>query len=139
MLLELKEFGSALAHQIVRNSKALGKAMGDLGFKVYGRDRGFSETHMILCDFSEFGDAGKVRDLLERANILATERIGTGESTRIGMKEGDMSTIAQFFKRVLRDKETPERVAKDVTDFASGFNKLQFSFDSGADPYAPLF
>jgi len=139
MLLELKEFGQALADQIVRNSKALGKAMDDLGFKVFGSDRGFSETHMIVCDFSKFGDSGKVKDLLERANILTAERVGTGEITRIGMKEKHMSEIAQFFKRVLIEKEAPERVAKDVTIFVSGFDKLEFSFDAGAEPYAPLF
>jgi glycine hydroxymethyltransferase len=139
MLLELKEFGQALADQIVRNSKALGKAMDDLGFKVFGRGAGFSETHMIICDFSEFGNSGKVKELLERANILASERVGTGEISRIGMKERHMSEIAQFFRRALIDKETPERVAKDVTNFVSGFDKLEFSVDAGARPYAPLF
>lgn len=143
MLLELKLFGKAFADQLVRNSKALGKAMYDLGFKVAAAHRGFSETHMILCDFSEFGDFETVTSLLERVGILATggggSRIGTGEVTRIGMKEKHMGEIAQFFKRVLIDKEELEKVARDVTNFISNFNKLEFSFDREADPYAPLF
>lgn len=143
MLLELKQFGKAFADQIVRNSKALGKAMYDLGFKVAAADRGFSEAHMILCDFSEFGDFETVTGLLEGSGILATggrsSRIGTGEVTRIGMKEKHMSEVAQFFKRVLIDKEEPKNVASDVANFVSGFNKLEFSFDRGAVPYAPLF
>jgi glycine hydroxymethyltransferase len=142
MLLELKQFGKAFADQLVRNSKALGKAMYDLGFKVFAADRGFSETHMILCDFSKFGDSKTVTSLLERSHILATggvSRIGTGEITRIGMKEKHMSEIAEFFKRVLIDKEPPENVARDVANFTSGFNKLEFSIDQGVDPYAPIF
>jgi glycine hydroxymethyltransferase len=143
MLLELKKFGKDFADQVVRNSKALGKAMHDLGFKVAAAEKGFSETHMILCDFSEFGDPETVTNRLEAAGILATggggSRVGTGEVTRIGMKERHMNEIAQFFRRVLIDKENPETVKKDVAKFVSNFNRLEFSFDEGADPYAPLF
>jgi glycine hydroxymethyltransferase len=143
MLLELKQFGKAFADQLVQNSKALGKAMYDLGFNVAAAHMGFSETHMIMCDFSEFGDFETVTNLLERARILATggcdSRIGTGEITRIGMKEKHMGEIARFFKRVLIDKEEPEKVARDVARFVSDFNKLEFSFNQGVDPYAPLF
>jgi glycine hydroxymethyltransferase len=55
------------------------------------------------------------------------------------MKEKHMSEVAQFFKRVLIDKEEPKKVARDVANFASGFTKLEFSCDWGAATYAPLF
>jgi glycine hydroxymethyltransferase len=55
------------------------------------------------------------------------------------MKEKHMGEIARFFKRVLIDKEEPEKVARDVARFVSDFNKLEFSFNQGVDPYAPLF
>lgn len=142
MLLELKAFGKDFAEQLVRNSKALGKAMYDLGFKVTAAERGFSETHMIICNFSEFGDSETVTNRLERAGILATggesSRIGTGEVTRIGMKEDHMTEIAQFFKRALIDRENPEKIKKDVARFVSNFNRIEFSFDN-RDPYEPLF
>lgn len=143
MLLELKKFGKDFADQVVRNSKTLGKAMHELGFKVAAANMGFTETHMILCDFSEFGDPEFVTNRLEKAGIIATggggSRVGTQEITRIGMKERHMNEIAQFFKRVLIDREDPAIVAKDVSRFTSSFNRLEFSYDEETDPYAPLF
>lgn len=64
---------------------------------------------MIMCDFSEFGDAGKVKELLEGANILATNRIGTGECTSIGTKEEHTSTIAVLKVRVNGEGDAGER------------------------------
>lgn len=79
---------------------------------------------MILIDNAEFQTS-----LLERAGIIVNSnmvpwdkshkqttaiRIGTPEVTRIGMKEKDMKTIANFIKRVLIDGENPENIAIEV-------------------------
>ena len=150
-LVEMKEFGEAYADQVLRNSAALGKAMFDLGFNVLYPEYGFSRSHMIMVDVLKFGGGTKNMNLLEKANIFCSRqstyldlerktrasalRVGTQEITRTGMKEKDMSEIAQFFKRVIMDKEDVEVVAKDVAKFVSNFNKLTFTFDDGANPY----
>ena len=55
-------------------------------------------------------------------------RLGTQELTRIGMKEPQMREIAEYFRRVLIDKEDPERVKTDVTSLKSQFQKIHYCF-----------
>lgn len=149
-LAEMKEFGEAYADQVTRNSAALGKAMYDLGFGVQYPEFGFSRTHMVFVDVSEFGGA-KNAEVLEKANILCSGqslptdmeknrgasglRIGVQEISRTGMKEKDMAGVADLIKRVVIDRDKPEDVARDVAGFVSGFNKLNFTFDDGINPY----
>jgi glycine hydroxymethyltransferase len=151
----MKEFGEAYADQVIRNSAALGNAMYELGFKVLYPEYGFSRTHMIIVDVTEFGGGAKISRVLEEANIICCShsipidevrgtktsglRIGTQEITRTGMKEKDMAEVAELIKRVVIDKEDPKFVAKDVAKFVSNFNKLTFSFDYGVNPYNLLF
>ena len=67
-------------------------------------------------------------------------RIGVPETTRLGMKEGEMNEIASFIKRVVIDKQDPQLVAKDVADFRKQFQKLHYAFDNtiGAYEYISL-
>jgi glycine hydroxymethyltransferase len=150
-LVEMEKYGEAFADQVIRNSQALAKAMYDLGFKVLYPELGFSKTHMVMVDVTEFGGGTKQANLLEEANIFVSDqsipidlergtsnsglRIGTQEVTRTGMKEGDMGQIAHFFKRVIIDGENPRAVSEDVAKFMSKFNRLSFSFDDGVTPY----
>ena len=62
-------------------------------------------------------------------------RIGTPEVTRVGMKEDDMEDIANFFKRVLIDHESPDKIAKDVIEYTKGFQNLHYSVDNGKKAY----
>lgn len=146
-LLEMKEFGPAYAEQIMRNSKALGKALYDLGFEVLSADYGFTETHQLQIDVEKFGGVEKALETLEHANILVCRgrgknlnsfdgiRIGTQEVTRVGMKESDMTGIAELFNRLLIDKEAAVTIAQDVGRFVASFDTLQYTFDRDASPY----
>lgn len=154
-LVEMKEYGEAYADQVIKNSQALAKAMYELGFKVLYPEFGFSKTHMVMVDVTEFGGGSKQATLLEEANIFVSGqsipidlergtsssglRIGTQETARTGMKEEDMEEIAHFFKRVIMDKENLKAVAEDVAKFTSQFNRLTFSFDDGASPYEVFY
>ena len=131
-LIEMKKYGSAYAKQIVKNSKALGKAMEEKGFKVIASGKGYSETHLILVDVGEFGSSIKIVKLLEEANIICCSdhyyfekykeiRIGTAEATRRGMEESEMRDIAEFFKRIIIDKEEPSAVARDVELYTKNY------------------
>jgi len=151
-LLEMREFGQAYCSQIVHNSQALGKALHEQGFDVLGRDRGFSQSHEVLLDVSKLGHSAEIANLLEKANILTDGlslpkdvetrgkftsglRLGTQEITRTGALDADMKDIAALFKRVLLDKEDPEKMAGDVATVAARFNEIKFTFDKGVAPY----
>jgi glycine hydroxymethyltransferase len=82
--------------------------------------------------------------MLERANIIVSlspmpgdtaetgrtgARVGVAEMTRMGMKEGEMEEIADFWKMVLIDKRDAEKVARKVADFRAGFQKVHYCFD----------
>ena len=62
-------------------------------------------------------------------------RIGVPETTRLGMKEGEMKEIANFIKRVVVNMQDPNIVAKDVADFRKQFQKVQYTFDNTLGAY----
>ncbi|MFC1803900.1 serine hydroxymethyltransferase [Thermoproteota archaeon] len=139
---ELLEFGEDYSKQIVNNSKALGQALSQAGFKVIGENNGYTESHTLLPITSDKSE--KAVKLLEKAHIIADMmdfskangiRIGTPEVTRVGMKEDDMEDIANFFKRVLIDHESPDKIAKDVIEYTKGFQNLHYSVDNGKKAY----
>ena len=134
-ILEMKAFGKAYAAQIVGNTKALSKALDSHGFKIRGKERGFSQTHIILLEMD--GGGRSVAGRLEEANILASDdfsgrsadvRLGTQEVTRRGMKEPEMEAIALLIKRVMVDGEDPAIVKKDVGELSRAFCGLEFCF-----------
>ena len=58
-------------------------------------------------------------------------RIGTIEITRLGLMEDDMSTIADFFKRVLIDGQDTDAVRKDAEAFRLPLQDFYYNFDNG--------
>ncbi|WP_313345800.1 aminotransferase class I/II-fold pyridoxal phosphate-dependent enzyme [Sedimentibacter sp.] len=135
-ILEMKEFGKEYGKQIVKNSKALAVALDNYGFNVIGKNKGFTESHLLLVNLGDKIDTAPAK-YLEKANILVSDdfsgtspviRVGTPEVTRKGLKEKDMEQIALFIKRLLIDKETIENVTKDVEEFSKSFTNLEYSF-----------
>jgi len=153
-LAEMMEFGRTYSRQIIRNAKALGQALHERGFKVLGEHKGFTQSHVLLVDVTEIGDGGNIENELEKANIIINRnllpwdiregrhymnpggiRLGTSEITRLGMEEQEMEVIAEFIKRVIEDKEPPEKVREDVTNFRKDFQKVHFCFEKLSDAY----
>ncbi len=135
-ILEMKEHGEDYAQQVVRNAKALASALAALGFYVQGKDRGYTESHLLLMELGNYVNTAPGK-LLEQAGILCSDdfsgnspevRIGTPEVTRKGMKEEQMPLIAQFFKRSLMDKEDPATLAKEVESFSRQYIAIEYSF-----------
>lgn len=135
-MLEMKRFGQSYGAQIIKNSKALGKSMKEHGFKVIGARKGYSDTHLILVDVSQYGSGKQISKLLEEANILCSDdfgqldkelRIGTAEITRRGMKENHMQVIARFFKRVVIDHEEPSIVADEVSKYTKKYLGCEYA------------
>ncbi len=135
-ILEMKEFGKEYGAQVVKNSKALAKALDGIGFKVLGKGRGFTDSHLLLVDLGEHVTGAPAKEL-EKANILCSDdfsgsnpevRIGTPEVTRKGMKEKEMQEIATFFKRALIDQEDPEKLKRDVEAFSRQFIGCEYAY-----------
>lgn len=152
---EMIEFGKFYMAQIVRNSKALGKALDERGIPVLGAHKGYSQSHQIIARVKQFGGGLEVAHRLAQANIITNKnlvpedkpedwdrpsglRIGTIEVTRLGMNEQDMETIAGFIARVLVHKEDPEQVGKDVIDFRLPKQTLYYNFDNDYPAWARM-
>ena len=150
---EMLEYGNVYMAQIVKNSQALGKALDERGIPVLGAKRGYSRTHQVIANVKQFGGGLDVAHRLARANLITNKnlvpgdepqdwdrpsglRMGTIEVTRLGMREADMATIADFISRMLVKNELPEAVAKDVVDFRLPQQTLYYNFDNGLPPWA---
>ncbi len=149
-LAEHIDFGYEYAEQIVRNSKALGQALFERGFHVLGEALGFTESHTLALDVSEDGGGARVAEDLEAANIITNKnllpedtspvhpsgiRLGTQELTRIGMKEGEMTDVAGLLARVVKDKEPPEEVKRDVMALKRDYNTIHYCYQEGTEAY----
>lgn len=130
-LAEMKEFGEAYATQVIRNAQTLAKALHDYGFPVVCKHLGFTKSHQIILDYGGYEHGRVFAEKLQRANIIVdcAVRIGTCEVTRRGMKEKEMSEIAELIGRTASGKERPEDVKKDVVKFCSEFQELQYCFE----------
>jgi len=151
---EMLEFGEEYARQIVKNAKALAQALYEKGFKVLAEHKGFTQSHVILVDITEYGDGGGIEELLEKANIIINRnllpwdikegrhfmhpggiRMGVSEVTRLGMKELEMAEIADFIKRVVIGKESPEKVRIDAAKFRKDHQKVHYCFENSTEAY----
>ncbi|UCH89543.1 MAG: DegT/DnrJ/EryC1/StrS family aminotransferase [Thermoplasmata archaeon] len=121
-LLEMKEFGSDYAKQVIANSKKLANSLANSGLPVKFGHRGYTETHQILLDIDKVENDFKLTpmelmNLLESENIIIDTmgRMGTNEMTRRGCKEEEMEQIASFMERVVVKSE--KEVKNDIIEF----------------------
>ena len=141
-LAENVDFGSAYADQVIRNSKALGRALNRLGVDVLAPERDFSESHMVLVRTKD-GDGSKAMRALERANIIVSTchmpeddltgpdtglRVGTGELTRKGMTEREMELVANIMAEALKHPETSGELRPLVVDLTSQFKEQKYCY-----------
>ncbi len=151
---EMLQFGEAYAEQVIRNSKALGQALYERGFKVLAEHKGFTESHILLIDITKFGLGGDIEKKLEKAGIIINRnllpwdvkegrhymnpggiRLGTSELTRLGMKEGEMVEVAELMERIVVNGEDPAKVGADAAELRSGYEKVQYCFENSTKAY----
>ena len=156
---EALEFGKDYAAQTIKNAKALAEELNNLGFKVLGEKKGFTQSHQAVVNVLDYGDGGKIEADLEKANIIVNRqlipgdlkakrhymnpggiRLGSSEVTRLGMKESDMQQIASLIKNVVIDNKDAKEVASHVLELRKNFQKTQYCFDNklGAYEYVKL-
>ncbi|MFX1327134.1 MAG: serine hydroxymethyltransferase [Promethearchaeota archaeon] len=160
-LAEMLEFGKEYHSNVIKNAKALGQALSEQGLKVLMEHKGFTESHQIVVDVTEFeksiGLGGDIEELLEEANIILNRnllpydiaagrhyqnpgglRIGTSEVTRLGMGKSEMIDIAEFFKKLIIDKKDPKIVKNEVAEFRKDFQDIKYCFQSNSKAYEYL-
>jgi len=121
--------------QIVKNTKALSKALEKLGFRIVS---GGSDNHLMLVDLRNFKITGKVAQLmLEEIGIVVNKntipndpekpfvgsgiRIGTPAMTTRGMKEKDMAEVAALIYATLAKIESPKDISSQVLKLCKRF------------------
>ncbi|MFX1446498.1 MAG: serine hydroxymethyltransferase [Promethearchaeota archaeon] len=157
-LAEMIEFGKDYHKDVINNAKALGQALYERGINVLMEHKGFTESHQIVVDITNFekkiGLGGDIERLVEEANIIINRnllpwdiaqgrhyknpgglRLGTSEVTRLGMGKSEMVDIAEFFKDLLIDKKDPKKVRKEVAEFKKGFQEIHYCFQSPNKAY----
>jgi len=153
-LAESLEFGKEYAKQVISNAKTLAESLANFGFRVLGEKRGYTESHQLAVDVSNFGDGGTIEKELEKANIILNRqllpgdiksgkhymhpsgvRIGVPEVTRLVMKESEMKEIASFIKQIVIDKSDPNKVGSAVSKFREQFQKVHYAFENSTDAY----
>ncbi len=123
------------AEQVIKNSKALARALQDFGFKLVSDG---SDNHLILMDLTNKNIGGKdAQKLLESAGIVINMnmvpfdkrspfdpsgiRLGTAAVTSRGMKEKEMSKIASWMAAVITDHSVAENVRQEIKRFTKNF------------------
>jgi len=136
---EFKTYGE----QVIRNAKTLAQAMLDKG---YGVISGGTDNHSMLIDLRNKGVTGKIaEESLVKADITINKnmvpfdtespmvtsgmRLGTPALTTRGLKEGDMSKVADLIDRVLsnpEDESSLQSVKAEVNSFMKAFPMFQW-------------
>ena len=139
---EMAQFGREYAAQTVANAKALGQALTDEGVSVEAKEFGFTESHQLAINVTNFGIAKELaRSLSDKNNIITNYnmlpgdkdaknptglRIGVQEMTRYGMKEDEMGELADLMKAGLQGKIVKDEVIK----LRSRFTDVHFALQS---------
>ena len=134
---EMKAYGKAYAKQTIENAKALGQALEDAGVDVEAKEFGFTESHQLAVSVSRFGEAKKIARHLAEQNIICNYnqlpgdtdarypsglRLGVQEMTRMGMKQNEMTRIAQLMSKAIKG----EKVIEDVLKLRKDYTEVRY-------------
>ncbi len=134
-------FGKEYATAVVSNARTLSRALDAEGFSVPSKDRGFTQSHVVLVDLEATPHETDSANVLRRAGIISSLaalprtypekralRLGSPVCTKKGMGKGEMAEIARLIRRVLLDGEEPETVGVDVASLATSFPGVRYCF-----------
>jgi glycine hydroxymethyltransferase len=145
--LEMKLFGDELARQTVKNAQTAGQYLYENGVKALAEKKGFTRSHQIAVDISEFGSGKKIAQDIEDANMILNKnlmpyddqsskddpsglRIGFQDVTRRGFKEGDIKHLCDLIIDVVKGRRKPYEVRGDVLTLKKEFNRVKYGFQS---------
>lgn len=138
------EFGQAHARQIVANVRALGTAMEDAGFEVFGAERGYSRSHQLFLRHPSI-EAVDVEERCQRANILAARtartagvlggkpggviRLSVQEISRQGLTGDHMPRVARLIRDAVTEVRPADQISQEIGQWMGNLGPLRFSFD----------
>lgn len=138
--LELLCFGEDYAARVISNAQALAKELRNCGIPVVAESRGFTRSHTVLLQISEWGNGKAVADRLEAGNIIAGGcrlpaslgkygiRLGSQEMTRYGMTPGDAPLFAKLIAGAIKQEIPADRIKAQVKEVRHRLNKNPFVF-----------
>jgi glycine hydroxymethyltransferase len=155
---EMLAYGKDYASQIIENAHEFAVQLAANGFKVLGEKAGYTKSHQVIIDISEYGGGGKLEKLLEQANIIVNRnmihddikagrhfdnpgglRFGVQELTRLGMVKEDMRIIADYIRDLIIKHKDPSIIANEVRQMRNRFRTVKYTFDEqGAYSYYKL-
>jgi len=134
-LAEMEIFGEEYADQTIRNAKALGEELHELGMNVLCAHRGFTESHTIAVDVSRHGGGKNLLPGDTNSVNPSGIRLGSQELTRVGMRESEMKEVAELIHRVVVMKEDVSSVKEDVKTLKKDFTTVKFCLHEGHNAY----
>ena len=140
-LAEMLAFGKEYASAIVANSQALARELEAQGVKAVGKDRGYTQSHIVLVDLTETPGGEEAFHRLEASHISCSRtdtpgtyphqtalRLGTPACSRLGMGVEEMKEVARLIRRAVIDQEDSVTVGRDVAELAAGFPEVKYCF-----------
>jgi glycine hydroxymethyltransferase len=129
--------------QIVKNAKALAQGLIKNGLRLIS---GGTDTHLVLVDLRPFKVTGKSAETVldevgitinkntipfdpEKPTVTSGIRIGTPALTTRGMKEGEMSAIADMIAKTLKNIGNEPVIAEVRKEIASLCRKFPLYYD----------
>ncbi|MCU1394189.1 MAG: serine hydroxymethyltransferase [Ilumatobacteraceae bacterium] len=139
-MLDWLEHGHDYAVAMTTTASALAEALAEQGLPVHRTGHGYTTSHQLAVDATEWGGGHEAALILRRANLLACAiglpavagrggdmgglRIGTPEIVRWGMTAADMPELATLIADGLAGD--PESVAPRTSAFRQRFTDLHF-------------
>lgn len=139
-MLDWRDHGHAYANEMIRTSVAFAKALDAEGIPVFGKERGFTQSHQFAVEAAKYGGGQTASKALRKAGFLACGiglpidpvegdlnglRIGTPELVRWGVTETEVPKLASLVAQALNSTH-PETFAEEVREMRGQFNQLHF-------------
>jgi len=145
--IEMKIFGEALARETVQNAQAAGEYLYGTGIKVLGEKKGFTRSHQIAVDVSDFGGGAKIAKRMENANIILNKnllpydnkkdkgnpsglRIGFQDITRRGYKKDNVRALCELLSKIIKNEIETEKAKNEALLLAEKFHQVKYGFNS---------
>lgn len=144
-LLELKQWGQTYATQTIKNAQTLAHEIHQRGVPAVATRIGYTQSHTLLLQVGEYGQAAEVAARLEAVNIITSPvvlpmalgreglRLGVQEITRMGATLDHMPAIAGVIADAILGRRNMSQILSEAQMLARMFQKMSFCWD---DPQA---
>ncbi|WP_088877666.1 serine hydroxymethyltransferase [Vibrio mediterranei] len=142
--LELKEYGLEYMVQGIINAKQLASNLQAHGLNVLCSEKGFTETHQVIVQWTheegarlachrlaDVGIFANAVPLPEDRELLSGIRFGATEITRLGITQSQISVLSEVIAGVLQGNHNLKKASNVIGELASTFSGFKYSLESG--------